>query len=103
MKLEAKLRIRPEHTKDSLDLFSYAQVVGAPKINEALQRAGADGERVREELRGLFEREDSPGVQDVLEAVGSQLAAEERALLVRAVLDAFDLSFGTTRIPIPSE
>jgi hypothetical protein len=89
LKLEAKLRIRPEHTKDSLDLFSYVQVVGALKINAALQRAGADGERVRQDLRGLFEREDSPGVKDVLEAVGSELAPEERALLARAILDAF--------------
>lgn len=90
LKLEAKLRLRPEHNKDSLDLFSYAQVVGAPTIQAALRRAGADGERVRQELRGLFEREDSPGVQDVLEAAGSAMAPEERALLARAVLDVFD-------------
>jgi len=90
LKLEAKLRLRPEHHKDSLDLFAYTQVVGAPKINESLRQAGADGERVRKELRGLFEREDSVGVQDVLEAAGSAMAIEERALLARAVLDAFD-------------
>jgi hypothetical protein len=90
LKLEAKLRIRPEHIKDSLDLFSYVQVVGAPKVNATLQRAGGDGERVRRELRGLFERGDSPGVQDVLEAVGAEMATDERALLTRAILDAFE-------------
>jgi hypothetical protein len=90
LKLEAKLRIRPEHTKDSLDLFSYAQVVGAPTINAALRRAGDDGARVRRELRGLFEREDSPGVQDVLAAAGAEMRDDERALLTRAILDAFE-------------
>jgi hypothetical protein len=90
LKLEAKLRLRPGNTKDSLDLFIYAQVVGAPEINAALERVGGDGERVRSELRQLFGQEDSAGVQDVLAAAGQSMNPEERALLVRAVMDAFE-------------
>ncbi|MBI3182157.1 MAG: hypothetical protein HYZ28_08425 [Myxococcales bacterium] len=90
LKLEAKLRIRPQHTKDSLDLFAYARVVGAESINEALDAEGDEGARVRRELRQLFATVDSDGVRDVVTAAGETMGPDEKALLARGVVDAFE-------------
>lgn len=89
MKLEAKLRLRPEHTKDSLDLYAYAEVVGADEINQSLAQAGPDGARVRRELHLLFGEVTAPGVRDVLDAAAAHASAEERALLAQGIVDAF--------------
>lgn len=93
LKLEAKLRIRPAETKDSVDIFAYAHVVGPEEINRSLDKRDKEGARVRSELRELFGAETAQGVLDVVSGLGSTLESAERALLVRAVLDTFESIF----------
>jgi hypothetical protein len=94
LKLDAKLRIRPGKTKDSLDMYAFVHVVGPEKVNESLVAIGIDGERVRRELRGLFERPDSPGVKDILNATTIGMEEFERQLIARAVVDTFETIIG---------
>jgi hypothetical protein len=88
MKLEAKLRLRPEETKDSFDLFAYVSFKGAEAVATAL-RSTKEGEAVFRDLQQLFATESSPGVLDVL-ASAPTLVGDEGALLARAVVDLFD-------------
>lgn len=85
-KLEAKLRLRPAERKDSFDIYAYVKLRGAGEVIAAL--AGAEGRRLAAELRELFADEHAPGVQDVLAYAGN-LSPEERALVVRDVIDLF--------------
>lgn len=72
LKLEAK-KLRPKATKDAFDLFAYVSLMTAQVISNALAAGGADGMRLRQEIRALFGTEKAPGVLDVLAHAGTFL------------------------------
>ncbi len=76
MKLEAKLRIRPEKTKDSFDMLAYVLAVGPESVREQLKTNKGN---VGQELRGLFGVPTAAGVLDVVNAGLPHGTAEERA------------------------
>jgi hypothetical protein len=85
LKIEAK-KLRPKATKDSFDLFAYVNLMTPQVISEALAAGGADGERLRQEIRNLFGAENAPGVLDVLAYAGT-LEPTDQQLVARAVVD----------------
>ncbi len=85
LKVEAK-KLRPRATKDTFDLLAYVSLMTPQVIADALRAGGADGARLREELRMLFGSENAPGVLDVL-AYASTLEPTDRQLVARAVVD----------------
>jgi len=85
LKVEAK-KTRPKATKDSFDLFAYVSLMTAQVISDALSTGGADGERLRREILGLFGTEKAPGVLDILAYAGT-LEPTDRQLVARSVVD----------------
>jgi hypothetical protein len=65
-------------------------VVGAEAISTSLDKQDLEGDRVRSGLRQLFCEESAPGVTDIVGSLGANLGDDERALLIRAVLDTFE-------------
>jgi hypothetical protein len=88
MKVRAKLEQRPNERKDSFDIFTYVRLVGPQKVSESLQKAGPEGQELRNKLLALFWNESSPGVLDVV-AYASTFEPEQKELLVRSVVDLF--------------
>jgi hypothetical protein len=58
----------------------------APVVAEALAAGGADGDRLRREIRTLFGGEKALGVLDVV-AYASTLEPTDRSLVARSVID----------------
>jgi hypothetical protein len=85
LKVEAK-KTRPMATKDSFDLFAYVSLMTAQVISDALSAGGADGVRLRQEIRALFGAERAPGVLDVLAYAGT-LEPTDQQLVARSVVD----------------
>jgi hypothetical protein len=85
LKGEAK-KTRPMATKDSFDLFAYVSLMTAQVISDALSAGGADGVRLRQEIRALFGAERAPGVLDVLAYAGT-LEPTDQQLVARSVVD----------------
>ncbi len=85
MKLAARA-LAPDRYKDSFDVYAYVSIVGPEQVRGALAAAGRRGAEVRETLRARFADERAMGVRDVLSYAGT-LAADERELLARAVMD----------------
>jgi hypothetical protein len=57
-------------------------------VLDELRQAGAEGQRIRKELLGLFYERSSPGVRDVM-AYASTLEPEQQELLAQSVVDLF--------------
>jgi hypothetical protein len=88
MKLEAKMRLRPNETKDSFDLYAYVVLKEVETVRQALLDSD-DGPRLAAGLRHLFGDVSGSGVADVVAAAGA-LSDDERGLLARAVVDTFE-------------
>lgn len=93
MKLEAKLRIRPAHQKDSFDMYLYVRTMGEQAVIKSLDNTGPDGARVRRELQELFGSLDGRGVRDVVAAGLPQANPAEKELLLRHVVETFEPIF----------
>jgi hypothetical protein len=85
LKLEAK-KLRPKATKDAFDMFAYVSLMTAQVVSDALAAGRADGMRLRQEIRALFETEKASGVLDVLAYAGT-LEPTDRQLVARSVVD----------------
>ena len=90
MKLEAKLRLRPNEAKDSFDIYAYVVIKGVAEVSAALNESGNARDSIVANLRDLFGEIHSPGVRDVVSYAGA-LAEDDAALLERAVVDLFEL------------
>ncbi len=89
MKLEAKLRLRPDETKDSFDMYAYVVMKGVDEVNAVLSKSGNTRDSIVADLRDLFGDVSSRGVRDVVSYAGT-LNEDDTALLARAVVDLFE-------------
>ncbi len=98
MKLEAKLRLRPDLAKDSFDLFTYVKRNTVAVVAQSLARRTVPGTKIAGELRRLFADESAPGVRDLL-GYAPTLGEMDRQLLIREAIDLFtELEREVTRI-----
>jgi len=88
MKLEAKISLRPNETKDSFDIYAYVAMKGVDEIRTALGIDTETRNRIIADLRYLFGDVSSPGVRDAV-SYASTLNEDETALLERAAVDLF--------------
>jgi hypothetical protein len=91
MKLEAKLELRPDETKDSFDMYAYVVMKGVDEVRGALATSNSR-DIIAEKLRTLFGDISSPGVRDVVSYTDA-LDEDDTALLERAVVDLFEQLF----------
>jgi hypothetical protein len=89
MKLEAKLRLRPDLKKDSFDLFTYVKRNTVAVVAQSLARRTVPGPKIAGELRRLFADESAPGTRDLL-GYAPTLGEMDRQLLVREAIDLFN-------------
>ncbi len=96
LKLDAKLKHRPDKDKDSFDIWVCTKLFSRDRVREALWSNKEHGETILDELFELFCSDDAEGIEDIL-AYASTLGDEEKQLVAREAID--DFTFICTPLP----